>query len=113
MSTADKIIREIERLPEPLAREVLDFIGYIGLKDRLTEETKQAQEPGAVTGCTRHCGRPFRRGVAQGELDPIRQGIHALCEQHRKGHRHSRACNPQESTCRAVHDCGFFATMTA
>lgn len=49
MSTADKIMREIERLPESLAREVLDFIGYIefkhGLKDRLTEEMKQAQEP--------------------------------------------------------------------
>jgi len=47
MSTAEQIIREIQKLPEPLAREVLDFIGYIelkhGLKDRLTEELKQAQ----------------------------------------------------------------------
>jgi hypothetical protein len=49
MTTADRIIEEVRRLPEPLAREVLDFIGYIelkhGLKDRLTEELKQAQEP--------------------------------------------------------------------
>ena len=49
MSTAEQIIREIQKLPEPLAREVLDFIGYIelkhGLKDRLTEELKQAQAP--------------------------------------------------------------------
>ena len=49
MSTADQIIKEIQKLPEPLAREVLDFIGYIelkhGLKDRITEELKNAQEP--------------------------------------------------------------------
>lgn len=49
MSTAEQIIREIQKLPEPLAREVLDFIGYIelkhGLKDRLTEELNQAQAP--------------------------------------------------------------------
>jgi hypothetical protein len=47
MSTAEQIMREIQKLPEPLAREVLDFIGYIelkhGLKDRLTEEFKLAQ----------------------------------------------------------------------
>ena len=47
MSTAEQIMREIQKLPEPLAREVLDFIEYIelkhGLKDRLTEELKQAQ----------------------------------------------------------------------
>jgi len=29
MSTAEQIMREIQKLPEPLAREVLDFIGYI------------------------------------------------------------------------------------
>lgn len=49
MSTAEQIMREIRKLPEPLAREVLDFIGYIeikhGLKDRITEELKNAQEP--------------------------------------------------------------------
>jgi hypothetical protein len=49
MTTAEKIIQEVQRLPEPLAREVLDFIGYIefkhGLKDQLAEELKQAQEP--------------------------------------------------------------------
>jgi Protein of unknown function (DUF2281) len=49
MTTTEKIIQEIQRLPEPLAREVLDFIGYIelkhGLKDPLAEELKPAQEP--------------------------------------------------------------------
>ncbi len=49
MSTAEQIIREIQKLPEPLVREVLDFIGYIefkhGIRDRLTEELKQAQTP--------------------------------------------------------------------
>jgi hypothetical protein len=49
MTTTEKIIQEVRRLPEPLAREVLDFIGYIelkhGLKDPLTEELKRAQEP--------------------------------------------------------------------
>jgi len=49
MSTAEQIIKEVQKLPEPLAKEVLDFIGYIelkhGLKDRITEELKQAQTP--------------------------------------------------------------------
>jgi len=49
MSTTEQIMREIQTLPEPLAREVLDFIGYIevkhGLKDRLAEELKLAQTP--------------------------------------------------------------------
>ena len=49
MSTAEQIMREIQKLPEPLVQEVLDFIGYIelkhGLKARLTEELKQAQTP--------------------------------------------------------------------
>ncbi len=49
MSTAEQIMREIQRLPEPLAKEVLDFIGYIefkhGLKDGLSEKLKQAQTP--------------------------------------------------------------------
>lgn len=49
MSTAEQVIREIQKLPEPLAKEVLDFIGYIalkhGLKDGLTEGLKQAQAP--------------------------------------------------------------------
>jgi hypothetical protein len=49
MNTADQIMKEVRRLPERLAREVLDFIGYIelkhGLKDRLTEGLMEAQEP--------------------------------------------------------------------
>ncbi len=49
MSTAEQIMREIEKLPESLAQEVLDFIGYIelkhGLKDWVAEELKPAQTP--------------------------------------------------------------------
>ncbi len=46
---AEKIVKEIERLPEPLAREVLDFIGYLearhSLESREAESLKQAQQP--------------------------------------------------------------------
>ena len=49
MSTAEQIMREIQKLPEPLVQEVLDFIGYIelkhGLKEPLAEELKPAQTP--------------------------------------------------------------------
>jgi hypothetical protein len=49
MSTAERIFKEAQKLPATLAQEVLDFIGYIeikhGLRDRLTEELKQVQEP--------------------------------------------------------------------
>ncbi len=49
MSTAEQIFKEVQKLPDALAREVLDFVEYIemkhGLRDRLTEELKQAQEP--------------------------------------------------------------------
>jgi hypothetical protein len=49
MSTAEKIYHEVRRLPEALAREVLDFIGYLevkhGLRDALAEDLKAAQEP--------------------------------------------------------------------
>jgi hypothetical protein len=42
-------MREIQKRPEPLAQEVLDFIGYIelkhGLKDPRAEELKPAQDP--------------------------------------------------------------------
>jgi hypothetical protein len=48
-TTADKIHDQAARLPEPLAREVLDFIGYLevkhGLRDLLAEDLKAAQEP--------------------------------------------------------------------
>ena len=48
MNIAEHIYREVRRLPEPLAREVLDFIGYLeikhGLTERSTEEVKKAQE---------------------------------------------------------------------
>lgn len=49
MSTAEQIFKEVQKLPDALAREVLDFVEYIeldhGLRDRLAEELKQAQEP--------------------------------------------------------------------
>jgi hypothetical protein len=49
MKTAEKIQEEVSKLPEPLAREVLDFIGYLeyrhGLRDNSDiEELKTAQE---------------------------------------------------------------------
>jgi hypothetical protein len=47
MKTSERICREVHELPEPLAREVLDFVWY--LKDRYgfhqssIEDLKQAQ----------------------------------------------------------------------
>ena len=47
MNIAEKIYEQARRLPEPLAREVLDFIEYIETKHRLkdigTEHIKEAQ----------------------------------------------------------------------
>ncbi|MEK6771725.1 MAG: DUF2281 domain-containing protein [Pseudomonadota bacterium] len=49
MGTAEKIYQEVRRLPDALAREVLDFIGYLetkhGLRDVQAEDLKAAQEP--------------------------------------------------------------------
>jgi hypothetical protein len=48
MGTAEKIYQEVRCLPEALAREVLDFIGYLeikhGLRDIQAEDLKAAQE---------------------------------------------------------------------
>jgi len=48
-TTADKIHAHAARLRETLAREVLDFIGYLevkhGPRDLLTEDLKAAQQP--------------------------------------------------------------------
>ena len=48
MDIAQKIYNEAQRLPEFLAREVLDFIGYIEAKHRLnlmhSDDLKKAQE---------------------------------------------------------------------
>jgi len=48
MSMAERIFKEAQKLPDTLAQEVLAFIEYIeikhGLRDRLTEDLKQAQE---------------------------------------------------------------------
>ena len=47
-TTVDRIFEHVSKLPEPLAREVLDFIGYLevrhGLSDPLTEDLMSAQE---------------------------------------------------------------------
>ena len=32
MNTADQIYEQVKALPEPLAREVLDFVGYLTMK---------------------------------------------------------------------------------
>lgn len=49
VATAQKIYEKALKLPEPLAKEILDFIGYIemkhGLEDTWTDELKKAQEP--------------------------------------------------------------------
>lgn len=49
MNTAEKIYQEARRLPDALAREVLDFISYLeikhGLRDTQAEDLKAAQEP--------------------------------------------------------------------
>ncbi len=38
MELADKIHQEAQRLPEPLAREVLDFIGYLEHRHGLAQK---------------------------------------------------------------------------
>lgn len=49
MGIAEKIYQEVRRLPESLAREVLEFVGYLeikhGLRDVQSEDLKAAQEP--------------------------------------------------------------------
>jgi len=49
MNLATQICNEVQHLPESLAREVLDFIGYIAAKHKLNtfdiEHLKQAQVP--------------------------------------------------------------------
>ncbi|MBF0311733.1 MAG: DUF2281 domain-containing protein [Magnetococcales bacterium] len=39
MNLAEEIQQELRRLPEPLAREVLDFIGYLEFRHGLTKST--------------------------------------------------------------------------
>ena len=49
MATAEKIYKKVLKLPEPLAQEILDFIGYIEIKyaskDTWVDELIKAQEP--------------------------------------------------------------------
>lgn len=46
---AEKIYEKALKLPEPLAKEILDFIGYIemkhGMRNKGTDELKKAQLP--------------------------------------------------------------------
>ena len=46
--TTTRILEHASKRPEPLAREVLDFIGYLevkhGLRDRLSDDLKAAQQ---------------------------------------------------------------------
>jgi hypothetical protein len=48
MDIAEEIYREAQRLPEHIAREVLDFIGYLelkhGLADAKVQDLKYAQQ---------------------------------------------------------------------
>jgi hypothetical protein len=48
-ATAKKIYEKALKLPEPLAKEILDFIGYIemkhGLQNTWMDELKKAQIP--------------------------------------------------------------------
>jgi hypothetical protein len=54
MNTAEKIIQEVQTLPEAQAREVLDFVGF--LKSRQQTE-KLAARKVALEGLTRFRGR--------------------------------------------------------
>lgn len=47
MNTAEMIYEQVKTLPEPLAREVLDFVGYLTMKAQHEEigDLTQAQEP--------------------------------------------------------------------
>ena len=49
MNLAERIYEEAQRLPEPLKREVLNFIEYLefkhGIADRGIENLKMAQQP--------------------------------------------------------------------
>lgn len=49
MSTAEKVYLEVRRLPEPLAKEVLVFVGNLvskyTLRERQTDSLMDMQEP--------------------------------------------------------------------
>jgi hypothetical protein len=59
MSTAEQIMRELQKLPEPLAQEVLDFIGYIELKHGQSGPSRPlpVQSREMLPGLTFHCPR--------------------------------------------------------
>ena len=48
MSTAERIYQEVQRMPEPLAKEVLDFVQFLehrhGLRTEMDEDLKAAQQ---------------------------------------------------------------------
>lgn len=47
MSTAERIYQEVQRMPESLAREVLDFVQFLevrhGLRTEMDQNLKEAQ----------------------------------------------------------------------
>ena len=42
--TADEIYQRVQHLPEDMAREVLDFVGYLEIKYELSRERLQDRE---------------------------------------------------------------------
>lgn len=46
MNLVERIFEEVRTLPEPQAREVLDFVGYLKAKYPLTDDTVSASQMG-------------------------------------------------------------------
>jgi Protein of unknown function (DUF2281) len=44
MSTIDTIVRELEKIPEPMQLSVLDFIRYLGSKDPSASQAQKVTE---------------------------------------------------------------------
>jgi len=49
LSIADKVYREVRRLPEPLGQEVLDFIGYLESKHSFADQDNRALKQAQVS----------------------------------------------------------------
>ena len=47
MTTAEKLLEEARALPEFELREVLDFVGYLKSKSRLSQPAADETDPGA------------------------------------------------------------------
>ncbi len=44
MKTADEIYQRVQHLPEDMAREVLDFVGYLEIKYELSSERLRSRK---------------------------------------------------------------------